>query len=628
MTTPFRTDGLQTTPTGIVGPPTTGTHAKGEQSTDSNGLVWYCTESGTPGVWASGGGGSPIVWPPRYLYVNENGHTALEGADGSPEKPFNNLTDAWAAVQPDYYDWVIYVDGYMEFEEQLVLDYAVEPWDKRAKFISRDFMSEIWWGEGSVAIIGMTAVEFHNFDIGSGSEEPAIAFRPLPENQWWLGEVTFKGCYVYSGNSDAIYAPGLAGIYLVDTEVNGDYSGINSPMDIHGYSAYLYLTNSAVYGGPPVIMTGQSNIYFLSPSYLILQNCELNPNVYVQKVSPASYDSSSYGTTKVGSNESYFSIQGAINAVPTWPCNWIIQVAAGRYNEDITVTDKAITIIGEGKDATFIYGKLQLSTGTILRDVFAKNTNTPESTVTVIDGSGLVATGCQIESYVPDVDTITILAPEATVIIEDCLIQTGFDLSGTSVGKALMWVAVCPPLSIGHDGESTRGELRLTDSILRTGGSGVPLDIPDHIARYISDDVELSQYSSYQKFQTLYAPSASGPFTVGEEVTTADGAAGIVIYYNASPVYLIVRVTSQWMFNTGGVVTGTDSEETCTPVSNPFVMEKFGGKVMNSCTLATLPVGLPSGVRVELFCDDLGVAGAPIYWNGSIWVKADGTPVF
>jgi hypothetical protein len=42
---------LLLTPAGAAGPPTSGSHARGEVYVDSNGLLFSCTASGTPGSW-------------------------------------------------------------------------------------------------------------------------------------------------------------------------------------------------------------------------------------------------------------------------------------------------------------------------------------------------------------------------------------------------------------------------------------------------------------------------------------------------------------------------------------------------------------------------------------------------
>lgn len=56
MTTPLRISPWISTPTSIVGPPTTGFHYKGEKSTDYNGKDWRCLEEGDPGLWEEWGG--------------------------------------------------------------------------------------------------------------------------------------------------------------------------------------------------------------------------------------------------------------------------------------------------------------------------------------------------------------------------------------------------------------------------------------------------------------------------------------------------------------------------------------------------------------------------------------------
>lgn len=43
---------LYVAPAGSAGPPTSGTHNKGEVYVDSTGVHWHCTLSGTPGTWA------------------------------------------------------------------------------------------------------------------------------------------------------------------------------------------------------------------------------------------------------------------------------------------------------------------------------------------------------------------------------------------------------------------------------------------------------------------------------------------------------------------------------------------------------------------------------------------------
>ncbi|MDP3940627.1 MAG: hypothetical protein Q8R92_21140 [Deltaproteobacteria bacterium] len=54
------------------GPPGTGTWRKGNQSVDSDGVLWICTASGSPGTWArvAGGGAEPGSPPEPYSGIN------------------------------------------------------------------------------------------------------------------------------------------------------------------------------------------------------------------------------------------------------------------------------------------------------------------------------------------------------------------------------------------------------------------------------------------------------------------------------------------------------------------------------------------------------------------------------
>jgi hypothetical protein len=70
----------------LVGPPNTGNHQKGEMTTDSNGLLWFCINDGTPGTWIrlagppSGHAGGAIAYlsvPVRLLDARNGASSGL-----------------------------------------------------------------------------------------------------------------------------------------------------------------------------------------------------------------------------------------------------------------------------------------------------------------------------------------------------------------------------------------------------------------------------------------------------------------------------------------------------------------------------------------------------------------------
>jgi hypothetical protein len=69
------------TSTTTAGSPTTGSWTTGESIVDSNGIVWYCTTSGTPGTWVEGASGSGGGSSSPAIIVNT---TSLTGTTTLP----------------------------------------------------------------------------------------------------------------------------------------------------------------------------------------------------------------------------------------------------------------------------------------------------------------------------------------------------------------------------------------------------------------------------------------------------------------------------------------------------------------------------------------------------------------